>query len=59
MVVAHTADGLLIGFVNVPRDGGSMRFLIDTTTRDCRQRHGTGTELVRRAAAHRAGSECD
>jgi GNAT superfamily N-acetyltransferase len=59
-VSARSADGTLVGFVNVAWDGGDHAFLIDTKTRGSEQHQGIGTELVRRAAdgARDAGCAC-
>lgn len=54
-VTARDHDGLLVGFVNVGRDGGDHAFLIDTKTRGSWQRRGVGTEVVQRAAHHVSG----
>jgi ribosomal protein S18 acetylase RimI-like enzyme len=44
-------DGsLLVGFVNVARDGGIHGFILDTTVHGDYQRRGIGTELMRLAA---------
>ena len=58
-VTARTADGLLVGFVNVAWDGGDHAFLIDTKTRGSHQHQGVGSELVRRAAAHAKAAGCE
>jgi ribosomal protein S18 acetylase RimI-like enzyme len=49
----------LIGFVNVAWDGGDHAFLIDTKTRGDCQRHGIGSEIVRRAAVHAQAAGCE
>jgi GNAT superfamily N-acetyltransferase len=58
-VTARTADGLLVGFVNVVSDGGDHAFLIDTKTRGSFQRRGIGRRVVALAAdrARAAGHE--
>jgi GNAT superfamily N-acetyltransferase len=58
-VTARSADGSLIGFVNVAWDGGDHAFLIDTKVRPDHQRRGIGTELVRVAARHAKDAGCE
>jgi ribosomal protein S18 acetylase RimI-like enzyme len=58
-VTARTADGTLVGFVNVAWDGGDHAFLIDTKTRGSYQRQGIGARLVRLAAEHAKAAGCD
>jgi GNAT superfamily N-acetyltransferase len=58
-VTARTADGVLVGFVNVAWDGGDHAFLLDTRTRPAWQRRGVATELVGRAAQHAKGAGCE
>lgn len=54
---AYASDEL-VGFVNLVWDGGVHTFLLDTTVHPAWQRHGIGSELVRRAAslANRRGA---
>lgn len=58
-VTARSADGVLVGFVNVAWDGGDHAFLIDTKARGGQQHRGIGTELVRRAAVHAQAAGCE
>lgn len=58
-VTARTADGLLVGFVNVAWDGSDHAFLIDTKTRGSFQRCAIGTRLVRLAASEAQAAGCD
>lgn len=58
-VTARTADGLLVGFVNVAWDGSDHAFLLDTKARGDRQRRGIGTEVVRLAAEHARAAGCE
>ena len=58
-VTARSADGTLVGFVNVAWDGGDHAFLIDTKVRPDHQRRGIGTELVRLAAWHAKEAGCE
>jgi GNAT superfamily N-acetyltransferase len=57
-VTARTADGTLVGFVNVAWDGGDHAFLLDTSTRGDRQRRGIGSAVVRVAAHHAQAAGC-
>ena len=47
--VCATADGVLVGFVNVAWDGANHAFLLDPTVRSDFQRQGIGTHLVHQA----------
>ena len=58
-VSARTADGGLVGFVNVAWDGGDHAFLLDTKTHRSLQRTGIGTEVVRVAAARATDAGCE
>lgn len=58
-VTARSADGLLLGFVNVAWDGGDHAFLLDTKTRSDHQHRGIGTELVQRAIAEARATGCE
>jgi GNAT superfamily N-acetyltransferase len=58
-VTARATTGQLIGFVNVAWDGGDHAFLLDTKTRQDRQRAGIGTRLVRVAAEHASKAGCE
>ncbi|RJO75365.1 N-acetyltransferase [Nocardia panacis] len=57
-VTARPPDGALIGFANVAWDGGDHAFLLDPKVRPDQQRHGLGTELVRRAADGARAAGC-
>ena len=57
-VVAYDGDEL-VGFVNVPWDGGIHAFIIDTLTTPRVQRQGIGTELVAVAARETAKAGCE
>ena len=58
-VTARDGQGL-VGFVNVPWDGGIHAFILDTIVAARAVRCGVGTALVARAAheARAAGCEC-
>ena len=56
---ARTADGTLVGFVNVAWDGSDHAFLIDTKTRGPFQRRGIGTRLVQLAAERARAAGCE
>jgi len=58
-VTARTADGMLVGFVNVAWDGGDHAFLIDTKTRGDYQHRGIGSSVVRVAAHHAKAAGCE
>lgn len=58
-VTARSADGLLLGFVNVAWDGGHHAFLLDTKTRSDHQHCGIGTGLVQRAIAETRAAGCE
>ena len=58
-VTARSADGLLIGFVNLVTDGGDHAFVIDTKTRGGFQRRGIATEVVRFATEHAQAAGCE
>ena len=58
-VVARTADGLLVGFVNVAWDGGDHAFLVDTKTRPSHRHRGLATEVVGLAARHARAAGCE
>ena len=57
-VCAHDEEGL-VGFVNVPWDGGIHAFVIDTMVSARAARRGVGTRLIEVvvAEAHAAGCE--
>ena len=58
-VTARTADGTLVGFVNVAWDGSDHAFLIDTKTTGPFQRRGIGTRLVQMAAEQARAAGCE
>lgn len=58
-VTARSADGVLVGFVNVAWDGADHAFLLDTKTRGSWQHRGIGTEVVRRAAEQARAAGCE
>jgi GNAT superfamily N-acetyltransferase len=49
----------LVGFVNVPWDGGIHAFVIDTLTAGRVQRQGIGTGLIAVAAREAAAAGCE
>lgn len=49
----------LIGFVNVPWDGGIHAFVVDTIVRARVRRQGVGSRLVAVAAAEASGAGCE
>jgi GNAT superfamily N-acetyltransferase len=57
--VVARADGLLVGFVNVPWDGLAHAWLQDTIVAERARHHGIATRMVAmaREAARRAGCE--
>jgi GNAT superfamily N-acetyltransferase len=57
-VCAYDGDEL-VGWVNVPWDGGVHAFIIDTLTAPRAQRQGIGTELVAFAAREAAKAGCE
>jgi GNAT superfamily N-acetyltransferase len=57
-MTARLPDCTLIGFANVAWDGGEHAFLLDPKVHPDWQRHGVGTELVRRAADAAARAGC-
>jgi GNAT superfamily N-acetyltransferase len=56
--VTAREGGELIGFVNVPWDGGIHAFILDTIVRARRARQGIGTRLVAVAAAEARAAGC-
>ena len=57
-VCARDADGL-VGFVNVPWDGGVHAFILDTMVARRAARRGIGAQLVAIAAEKAAGAGCE
>lgn len=58
-VTARSADGTLIGFVNVATDGGDHAFLIDTKTHPGHQHKGIGRRVVCLAATQAKAAGCE
>jgi len=56
-VCARDGDRL-VGFVNVPWDGGIHAFIMDTMVATGLRRHGVGTELVAVAARQARAAGC-
>ena len=52
------AGGELVGFVNVPWDGGLHAFIMDTVVRKKAARRGLGTQLVGVAAQEARAAGC-
>jgi GNAT superfamily N-acetyltransferase len=57
--VCAVENGELVGFVNVPWDGGVHAFIIDTLVAASVQRRGVGTRLVEVAAEHARAAGCE
>jgi ribosomal protein S18 acetylase RimI-like enzyme len=57
--VCARADGRLVGFVNVPWDGGVHAFVLDTIVAVDARRQGVGTRLVAEAAAGARAAGCE
>jgi GNAT superfamily N-acetyltransferase len=57
-VCAYDAEGL-VGFVNVPWDGGSHAFIMDTVVSPRAQRRGIGTKLIAVAVEGARGAGCE
>ena len=55
---ARDGEGL-VGFVNVPWDGGVHAFILDTLVADRAQHHGVGTRLVAVAASEAKAAGCE
>ena len=58
-VTARTAEGTLVGFVNVVWDGSDHAFLLDPKTHGEYQRQGIGTRLVELAAQEARDTGCE
>jgi ribosomal protein S18 acetylase RimI-like enzyme len=58
-VTARSADGAVVGFVNVAWDGGDHAFLLDTKTHGDFQHEGIGSRLVEIAARHARAAGCE
>lgn len=57
--VCARAGDALVGFVNVPWDGGVHAFILDTMVATSARRQGIGTRLVAVAAAEARAAGCD
>src|SRR5690242_3352841 len=57
-VCARDGEGL-VGFVNVPWDGGVHAFILDTLVTERAQHHGVGTRLVAIAAEEAKAAGCE
>jgi GNAT superfamily N-acetyltransferase len=57
-VCARDRDGL-VGFVNVPWDGGLHAFIVDTVVARRALRRGVGSHLVAVAAEHARSAGCE
>ncbi|MFI8461668.1 GNAT family N-acetyltransferase [Kitasatospora sp. NPDC085464] len=57
-VTARSAEGTLLGFVNLAWDGGAHAFLLDTVVAPAAGRQGVGTRLVAEAAAGARAAGC-
>jgi GNAT superfamily N-acetyltransferase len=51
--------GDLVGFVNVPWDGGVHAFIVDTLVAARVRRRGIGTRLIAGAAGHARAAGCE
>lgn len=58
-VCARLADQELVGFVNVPWDGGVHAFVLDTIVATRAARRGVGTQLVAVATREARGAGCE
>jgi GNAT superfamily N-acetyltransferase len=56
--VTARAGGLLVGFVNVPWDGGEHAFILDTMVTSAHGRRGLGRRLVAAAVDAAAAAGC-
>jgi GNAT superfamily N-acetyltransferase len=56
--VTARSEGALVGFVNVPWDGGIHAFILDTLVSRTLQRQGVGTRLVAVAADGARAAGC-
>jgi GNAT superfamily N-acetyltransferase len=57
--VCAVEGGELLGFVNVPWDGGVHAFIIDTMVAASAQRRGVGTRLIEVAAENARAAGCE
>jgi GNAT superfamily N-acetyltransferase len=58
-VCARDDGGTLVGFVNVPWDGGTHAFIVDTLVDVRSRRQGVGTQLIRLAAQKAKHAGCE
>jgi len=58
-VCARDGDGRLVGFVNVPWDGGSHAFILDTLVALRARRQGIGQGMVSIAAEAARAARCE
>ena len=58
-VCARDADGGLVGFVNVPWDGGTHAFILDTLVALRARGQGIGTRIVAMAADEARAARCE
>ena len=57
--VCARRNGELVGWVNVPWDGGVHAFILDTVVAGSGRRHGIGTRLVAIAAENARAAGCE
>jgi GNAT superfamily N-acetyltransferase len=57
--VCARQSAVLIGFVNVPWDGGVHAFILDTLVAGHAQHQGVGTRLVATAVSHARAAGCE
>jgi GNAT superfamily N-acetyltransferase len=57
--VCARQSAVLVGFVNVPWDGGVHAFILDTLVAGHAQHHGVGTWLVATAVSHARAAGCE
>jgi GNAT superfamily N-acetyltransferase len=58
-VCARDVEGALVGFVNVPWDGKTHAFILDTLVAVGARRQGIGTRLVAIAVEHAREAGCE
>jgi GNAT superfamily N-acetyltransferase len=58
-VCARDPDGQLIGFVNVPWDGGTHAFVLDTLVALSARRQGIGAAMIRVVAEGARSAGCE
>ena len=57
--VCARQSAVLVGFVNVPWDGGVHAFILDTLVATAARRHGIGTRMVTIAAEQARAARCE